>query len=39
MNNISLYKRFIDVKKINGHFSVNFSFNELCSFEMLIFTK
>ena len=27
MNNIFLYKRFIGVKKINGHSGVNFSFN------------
>ena len=26
MNNIFLYKRFIGVKKINGHSGVNFSF-------------
>ena len=27
VNNIFLYKRFIGVKKINGHSGVNFSFN------------
>ena len=28
VNNIFLYKRFIGVKKINGHSGVNFSFNK-----------